>query len=285
MIGVMRLGSWGVEMGIKKLERYVDQCVELGLSDFDHADIYGHYTEEARFGEVIKRRPDLKQKLAITTKCGIKMVAQNRPDHLIKSYNSTSAHIIQSVENSLKVLGVDNIKLLLLHRPDYLMAPEEVRNVFDRLRGEGKVQYFGVSNFSISQFDLLNAYTPLVTHQIEMSLTHLDGLGDGTLDQCLKLGVRPMAWSPFGGGQLFSSSGNSRIKRLQQVIYQLGEKYGASADQISLAWVLKHPSRVIPVIGSSRIKRVQSALSATQLELSHEDWYLLLQASTGEEVA
>lgn len=285
VIGVMRLGTWGVNMRTDDLERYLDQCLDLGLTDFDHADIYGHYTEEAHFGEVIKRRPDLKQKVEITTKCGIKMIADNRPGHTIKSYDSTASHILQSVENSLKDLGIDEIKLLLLHRPDYLMNPDEVAEAFEQLRNQGKVQHVGVSNFSASQFDLLNSKTPLVTNQIEVSLTHLNALNDGTLNQCLQLGIQPMAWSPFGGGEIFSTSENTQIIRIQAIANEIGEKYAATLDQVLLAWVTKHPAGIVPVIGSSKIERVKSALNAAKIELSHEDWYRLLQASTGKEVA
>ncbi|MEL6393519.1 MAG: aldo/keto reductase [Bacteroidota bacterium] len=284
VVGVMRLGTWGVNMDTQELERYIDECLEHGLSDFDHADIYGHYTEEAHFGEVIKRRPDLRQKMEITTKCGIKMRSENRPDHRVKSYDSTAAHIIQSTENSLKELGVERLKLLLLHRPDYLLDPSEVAEAFERLKNEGKVQFFGVSNYTTSQFELLNAQTPLVTNQLEVSLTHPDALDDGTLDQSLRLGLPPMAWSPFGGGQLFTDSEDPQIKRIQQVAGELGETYGASLDQLLLAWILKHPARIVPVIGSSKIQRVKSALDATKIQLSHEDWYQLLEASRGEEV-
>ncbi len=285
IIGTMRLGAWGANLSTSDLERYIDECVDLGLIDFDHADIYGHYTEEARFGEVLKRRPDLVAKLNITTKCSIKLVTENRPSFRLKSYDSSPDHIRKSVDQSLQDLGIEQIELLLLHRPDSLMNPHAVAAVFEELKAAGKVKHVGVSNYSPSQFDLLNSFTPLQTNQVEVSLLHLNALQDGTLDQCLKLGVTPTAWSPFGGGEIFSESSNPRIQRIQKVAKELGEVHGAGVDQILLAWIFKHPAGIVPVTGSSKISRIKTALEASKIQLSHEEWYMLLEASTGEEVA
>ena len=285
IIGTMRLGAWGANLSTSDLERYIDECVDLGLIDFDHADIYGHYTEEARFGEVLKRRPDLVAKLNITTKCSIKLVTENRPSFRLKSYDSSPEHIRKSVDQSLQDLGIEQIELLLLHRPDSLMNPHAVAAVFEELKAAGKVKHVGVSNYSPSQFDLLNSFTPLQTNQVEVSLLHLNALQDGTLDQCLKLGVTPTAWSPFGGGEIFSESSNPRIQRIQKVAKELGEVHGAGVDQILLAWIFKHPAGIVPVTGSSKISRIKTALEASKIQLSHEEWYMLLEASTGEEVA
>lgn len=284
IIGTMRLGIWGVDMSTKELEKYIDQCLELGLKDFDHADIYGHYTEEARFGAVIKKRPDLKSKLQITTKCGIKMLAENRPQHKIKSYNSGKAHIIASAENSLKELGLECLDLYLIHRPDYLMDPAEIAEAVENLKKAGKIKAFGVSNFTSSQFELLNAYTPLATNQIEISLLALEALDDASLDQCMRHKIPPTAWSPFGGGSIFSDQEDPRIKRIRKTATELGEKHGASIDQILLAWLYRHPSGIIPIVGSSKIERIQQAAEAAKIRLSREEWYELLQASRGEEV-
>ena len=281
----MRFGEWGVKMDSKALENFIDVCIDLGLKDFDHADIYGHYSLESEFGEVLKRRRDLKQKIRITTKCGIKLVTKRRPSHRIKSYDSSFQHILKTVDNSLKSLQVDQIDVLLLHRPDYLMNPHEIANAFDQLKQNGKVKHFGVSNFTPSQFELLHSYSPLVTNQIEMSLLHLNALNDGTLDQCLKYRIHPTVWSPFGGGSIFEVSADPRIQRLQKKATTIANRYEATIDQILLAWLKKHPSGIIPIIGSSKIKRVKSALAGLDIQISHEEWYELLEASTGEEVA
>lgn len=285
IIGTMRLGDWGSKMSSQELENFIEACVDMGLTDFDHADIYGHYTEEGRFGEVIKRRPDLKSRIQVTTKCGIRLVTPNRPDHKVKSYDSTKAHILWSAENSLKDLGLDTLDLLLIHRPDYLMNPEEIAEAFETLKKEGKVKHFGVSNFTPSQFDLLNSYTPLLTNQVEISLFHRNAFEDGTLDQCMKLGTVPTAWSPFGGGAIFTDTVNPDMARIRKVLKSLGEKYEASIDQILLAFLRKHPAGIVPVLGTSKVSRIKVAQAALEIELTHQEWYQLWEAALGEEVA
>lgn len=283
VIGAMRLGPWGAQFSTTELERFIDECLELDLTDFDHADIYGHYKQEALFGEVLKRRPDLKQQVEITTKFGIQMLSDNRPRHTIKSYNTSKAYIISSVEQSLQNFGVEKIKLVLIHRPDILMNPDEVAESIEHLKKQGKVDYFGVSNFTPSQFELLNSRTTLATNQIEASITHLNPFFDGTFDQCMNYGIPPMAWSPFGGGQIFHEQ-NEQLNRIRTVSSELGEKYKASLDQILIAFLTKHPAGIIPVIGSSNTDRIKSALQGTKIQLSSEDWYKFLEASRGREV-
>lgn len=284
IVGTMRLGAWGADMDSNTLERYIDACLDLGLKDFDHADIYGHYTEESRFGAVLKRRKDLISKIRLTTKCGIKLLTENRPSHQLKSYDSTKSHILKSVDQSLQDLGVESIELLLLHRPDSLMNPHEVAEAFEELRKSGKIQHVGVSNYSTSQFEMLNSFTPLTTNQVELSLLHLDPLYDGTLDQSIQHGITPMVWSPFGGGEIFSDSADPRIKRIQKTAKELAAAHGVGMDQILLSWVFKHPAGIVPVVGSSKITRIKSALEAKDIQLSHEEWYMLLEASSGNEV-
>ncbi|MEM9723554.1 MAG: aldo/keto reductase, partial [Bacteroidota bacterium] len=226
----------------------------------------------------------LKKKLRITTKCGIKLVTERRPDHTLKSYDSTPAHILTSVDNSLKELGIEQIEVLLLHRPDYLMNVEEIAEEFDRLRSSGKVQAFGVSNFTPAQVELLHSHTPLVTHQVEISLMHRNALENGILEQCQRLRIVPTAWSPFGGGAIFSDSQEAQHIRIKAVATKLGEKYNVGVDQVLLAWILKHPSGILPVVGSSKIERIKRAKAALEVRFSHEEWYELLEAAVGEEV-
>ncbi len=285
IIGTMRLGNWGANLSTQEREKFIDACIDRGLTHFDHADIYGHYTEENLFGKVIRRRPDLKSKIQITTKCGIKLVTPNRPTHAIKSYDTSKNHIIQSAENSLKELGLDVLDILLIHRPDYLMNPHKIAEAVEHLKKEGKIIHFGVSNFSTSQFDLLNSYTPLITNQVEISLLHLYAFENGTLDQCIKNGIRPTAWSPFGGGLLFGQSKEEKIINIQKELQLLSNQYNASIDQLLLAWLYKHPSRIIPILGSTKIERIDSALKSLDIQISREDWYKLWQAAKGHEVA
>jgi len=285
IIGSMRLGEWGSDLSTEELEKFIDACVDLGFNDFDHADIYGHYTEEERFGRVIKRRPDLKSKIQVTTKCGIKLTTPNRPRHKLKSYDSTKEHILSSADNSLKDLGLDCIDVMLIHRPDYLMNPHEIAEAFTILKDAGKVKAFGVSNFTVSQFELLNSFTPLITNQLEISLLHRNAFADGTLDQCLRLGVTPTAWSPFGGGSIFTDDKTPEIQKIKKVATEIGQKVDATLDQVLIAFLLKHPAGIVPIFGSSKIHRVQAIKKALDINLSHEDWYQLWEAAIGQEVA
>ena len=284
IIGTMRLGAWGSNLSTAEYENFIEGCLDLNLIDFDHADIYGHYTTEDDFGNVLKSRKDLRQKMRITTKCGIKLISENRPEHQIKSYDLTAKHIEASVEKSLKSLNTDYLDVLLLHRPDYLFDPYEIAETFSKLKKEGKVLEFGVSNFSPSQFDVLNSLTPLVTNQVEISLLHRNAFEDGTLDQCQKLKVIPSAWSPLGGGLLFKESSDTKIKAIQNTLAILAKKYGAAADQILYAWLKKHPAGIIPVLGTSKIERIKAAQEALSIELTHEEWYMLWEAALGREI-
>lgn len=284
IIGTMRLGTWGSNLSTPEYEHFIEGCLDLGLIDFDHADIYGHYTTEEDFGNVLKSRKDLRQKMRITTKCGIKLISENRPEHKIKSYDLTTDHIEASVEKSLASLQTDYIDVMLLHRPDYLFDPYEIAEVFSKLKKEGKVLAFGVSNFSPSQFDLLNSLTPLVTNQVEISLLQRNAFEDGTLDQCQKLKVIPSAWSPLGGGLLFRDSTDSKVKNIQKTLAILAEKYNAATDQILYAWLKKHPAGIVPVLGTSKIERIQAAYKALDISLTHEEWYMLWEAALGREI-
>ncbi|MGB3466279.1 MAG: aldo/keto reductase [Cyclobacteriaceae bacterium] len=284
-VGTMRLGDWGAKLNTAQIQKFIEDCLETGLTDFDHADIYGDYTTEADFGKALKASPVLKDQIRIITKCGIRMVGKNRPTHRIKSYDLSAAHIRQSVENSLNALSVEKIDVLLLHRPDILLDPHEVAEVFERLRSEGKVQYFGVSNFTPSQFEMLNNATELITNQVEVSVVHLKTLTDGTIDQCMLNNLRPMAWSPLGGGELMGNPKDERLIRIKKTSNRLAEKYGIGLDQLLLAWLLRHPAGIIPVLGTSKSERIRKAVKALDIKLSREEWYDLLQASTGSEVA
>lgn len=285
VIGAMRLGSWGAQLNKTELEIFVKGCLELGLTAFDHADIYGDYTTEAEFGDVLKRNSSLRSQIQLITKCGIRMLAANRPNHRIKSYDSSAAHIVKSVETSLQNLHSDYLDLLLLHRPDYLMEPDEIAKAFDHLKEQGKVLHFGASNFTPSQFEMLIDRFELVTNQVEISLLNRDSLDDGTLDQCLQFGVQPMAWSPLGGGVLFTDAASEDVQRITRVGKELCAKYNCELDTLLYAWLLLHPSGIIPVTGTSKLERIKSAHASLSIELEREDWYILLEAAVGHQVA
>ena len=221
--------------------------------------------------------------MQIVTKCGIMLVSDRRPKHGFKHYDTSREHIIASVENSLRMLGTDRIDLLLIHRPDLLMDPDEVARAFTALREAGKVLYFGVSNFTPSQFDLLASRLdfPLVTNQIELSVMNMEVLHDGTVDQCQKLGISPMAWSPLAEGRLFRDD-TEQAQRLRGALATIGEQLGgASMDQVALAWILRHPAMIVPVLGTGKVERIQSAADAESLVLTREQWFTIWSASKG----
>jgi predicted oxidoreductase len=255
--------------------------VELGITTMDHAAVYGGYSAEERFGEALALRPQLRDRLQIVSKCGIRMRHPRRPEHTLSHYDTSGDHIVASAEQSLRNLRTDRLDLLLIHRPDPLLDADEVAAAFDRLRSDGKVLHFGVSNFKPPQLELLLARVPgLVTNQIEVSATELGAFGDGRLDQLQRLRLRPMAWSPLGGGSLYAPG--ERQERVRAALESMGEALGgAGADQVALAWLLAHPSGMVPVLGSGKRERIRSAAAAASLSLTREQWFSSWIASTG----
>lgn len=264
--------------------RWIEDALALGVTSFDHADIYGGYQAEGLFGEALAISPGLRDRLQIVSKCGIRLVSPQRPTHRVKSYDTTAEHVIASVEASLRALRTDRLDLLLIHRPDVLMDPHELARVFESLRAAGKVLHFGVSNHSPSQLALLHQFHPLVAHQIELSPLQPGALHDGTLDQCISLGLRPMAWSPLGGGRLFNSD-DPQSRRVREVLADLGKRHGVSEATMAYAWILRHPSAPLPITGSGRIDGLRDAVAALDLRLPAEDWYAVWQASAGRDIA
>lgn len=280
--GFWRLMDWDHSPGA--VLNLIHALLELGVTTFDHADIYGDYRCEAAFGEALALEPSLRDRMELVTKCGIKLPSW--PGNTLPHYDTTKAHILQSVENSLQRLHVDTIDVLLIHRPDPFMDADETAAAFEALHQAGKVRYFGVSNFTPSQFDLLQSRldTPLVTNQVEFSALHLDPLYDGTFDQLQRLRVVPQAWSPLAGGRLFTGE-DERAARVRTALVQVGTELGGyTPDQVALAWILAHPARVQPVIGTGKLDRVRSATVAASLTLSREQWFTILKASHGHDV-
>ena len=220
---------------------------------FDHADIYGNYTTEAEFGEALKENPSFRNQMQLITKCGICMVVPYKARHT--KLNITihpQEYIIESAERSLKNLHTDYIDLLLIHRPDALMNPFEIADAFSQLKDAGKVLHFGVSNFNVSQTSLLHSCFPVEVNQVEISILHTDPIYNGVLDQCIKEQILPQSWSPLGGGILNVLQMMKEVRRIMAVAEILGEKYAAGFDQILLAWLMKHPAGIIPILGTTK---------------------------------
>jgi predicted oxidoreductase len=282
--GLWRLKDWGKSPA--EIPEMIHSCLQLGITTFDHADIYGDYNCETLFGAALAESSVRREHIELVTKCGIKLVSKNRPDVSIKHYDTSASHILDSVENSLKNLRTDYIDLLLIHRPDPLMNAREVGEAFSRLKESGKVLYFGVSNFLPSQFELLSAQTdvPLVTNQIEYSVLNTEAQDNGTLDMCQRLKISPMAWSPLGGGRLFHEH-TERIIRLRKAMQDIADELSAdSIDQVALAWILTHPADFVVVVGTGNLDRIKRAVEAEKTKLSRQQWFTIWTASTGHEV-
>lgn len=279
--GMWRLPEW--QLDTADLVRWLEEALALGVTSFDHADIYGGYTVEARFGDALATAPGLRDRMQIVTKFGIKLVAAARPGHGSDSYDTSRAHVMASVENSLRALRTDRIDLLLIHRPDLLMDPDELAEALRLLLAAGKVLYFGVSNHTPGQVAMLRKRHPVATNQIEFSPLQMRALADGTLEQCVDLGMRPMIWSPLAGGRLFSSA-DAQAQRVRTVLEQLAVQHGSTLATMAYAWILRHPSQPHPVTGSGRIAALQEAVAALNVQLSAEDWYRVWVASMGHGV-
>lgn len=278
VLGLWRLAEWNMRPAQQLA--LVEHALELGVTTIDHADIYGDYRGEGLFGEAMAIAPSLRHKLEIVGKCGIKLVSAHRPQHRLKHYDTSRAHIIASVENSLAALRTDYLDLLLIHRPDPLMDADEVAETVDTLRRAGKVRHFGVSNFTPAQFDLLASRVPLVTNQIELSVMHMEPLHDGTLDQCQQHRIAPMVWSALGGGRLFSKD-SPRAAQLRLALTEVGAELDASPTTVAYAWILRHPANPLILTGSQRLAAMREAVAATALTLSREQWFAIWSASTG----
>jgi predicted oxidoreductase len=286
-------GTWNPAEVTPKTEadgrRAVLAAYEAGYTLFDHADVYCDGVAEKIFGQALKEVSGMRERILIATKCGIRKPGDPHGDAPYR-YDFSADHIIRSCEQSLKRLGVERIDLYQLHRPDYLSDPEEVAAVFTRLKEAGKVREFGVSNFRPSQVTALQKVCPmaLVANQVEISLANLHCFHDGTLDQCLAEKITPMAWSPLAAGLL--GDGASRLLPAQQTyrpkpvvaaLEALAKKRGISQTALALAWLLKHPSRIVPIIGSTQSKNIRQAAGADDVELSREEWYGLFAAALG----
>ena len=276
----MSWGYWGKQFSKNEMISLIQHSVTNGITTFDHADIYGGYTTEADFGTAFSESGIHRNAIKLISKCGIQYVGGNRSNK-VKHYNYSKDYIIWSVDESLKLLQTDYLDLLLLHRPSPLMHPNEIAEAITILKKEGKIKRFGVSNFTPSQMEMLSLRIDIDVNQIEFSLTQHEAMYDGTLDYMMLNGITPMAWSPLGS--IFKDD-TEQTRRIHKQLGRLMAKYNATEDQLVLAWLLKHPSSIIPVVGTTKAMRLTQAMEATKIELELEDWFLILVASQGHKV-
>jgi predicted oxidoreductase len=283
--GTMNWGVWDKKLNTQEMIHLINICIENKITTFDHADIYGGYTTEEQFGKAFSESKISREKLQLISKCGIQL--EGSRTNKIKHYDYSKEYIIWSVENSLKNLQTDYLDVLLLHRPSPLMVADEIAEAVEKLKSEGKIIDFGLSNFTTSQTELIRSRikfgtgTEVSYNQIQFSATHYEAMLDGSLDYMQTHDIRPMSWNPLG--TVFRED-IEQTRRLKKLLVQLVEKYGVGSDTILLSWILKHPSKVIPVAGTVNIARIQALMKAVELPLDNLDWFAIWTESMGNKV-
>jgi predicted oxidoreductase len=281
IIGCMSWGAWGKQFSTKEQTDMIRFCTENGNAIFDHADIYGNYTTETDFGKAFVDSGVKREDIQLISKCGIQLINERRGSR-IKHYKYAKEYIISSAEASLKNLKTGYLDTFLLHRPSPLMKPDEISEAITALQDSGKIINFGLSNFTSSQVDLIANSVSVTANQIEFSLTKNEAMFNGTLDKMLQKGIQTMSWSPLG--TVFKDE-TAQTKRIKAVLKKLTKKHETSEDVILLAFILRHPAKVAPVIGTTNKERILKANSALNIHLELQDWFELLAASQGHEVA
>ena len=279
--GVMSWGKWGKNLSNTEMAKLIELNLENGINSFDHADIYGGYTTENEFGKALKLSDVERDEIKLISKCGIQYPCELKSFE-VKHYDYSAKHIRFSVENSLRNLQTDYLDIFLLHRPSPLMNTNEIGDVILNLKNEGKIKKFGVSNFNNSQIKLLKKNIDIEFNQIQYSLSNNQSFADGIIDFCQTKNISVMAWSPLGH---YFKENNEATTRIKPVIERLSDKYSCSVDQILLSWVIKHPAKINPVIGTTKKERILNSVKAINIDLDIEDWFLLLEASLGKRVA
>ena len=282
IFGCMRI----VESGISQdeLRRLVNKCIDLGVDTFDHAPVYGGFTCEKVFGDAVLRYdPSMRKRMKIVTKTGIVPGWRKGNDRVY--YDARKASILAEMDESLERLGTDHVDLLLVHRPDPLADPAETADALDTLIAQGKTLNVGVSNYTPEQMNALQKHlkAPLVTNQLEFSVKAVDNFFNGVSDDLFARGMKPMAWSPLGGGSIFTGDDEKSV-RIRAAVRKLADKYGAEMDTIMYAWLFRHPLEIMAVTGTMNEKRVENAVKATELEIAHNEWYEIAAASRGFDV-
>ncbi len=280
--GVIRWGSWGTKLSSAKMASMISSCVECGVTTFDHADIYGNYTTERQFGDALIFSGIPREDIQLITKCGIIKPCAEKPGFQISHYNTSKRHIIESVEQSLDNLNTDYIDVLMINRPSLIMNYEEMAEAFHMLKESGKVKEFGVVNFSPAQIRAFRKYFPISSNQLELSMTHLSPMTDGTIDTCVEFDMMPMSWSPLGGGSIYTNT--KAGQKLEDRLTKVAEKYDWSLSDMALLFLMHHPAGIIPVVNHSKIDKIKESVDLLDTELSNEQWFEILIATTGEEL-
>ena len=279
--GMWRLGD-DENTSADHVQAKVESCLAQGITTMDQADIYGGYEAEEIFGKALRQAPHLRQQIEIVTKCDIIAPVGRHSAAAVKYYDTGRAHITSSVEASLSLMGIEQIDLLLIHRPDPFMDHHETGAVLDELVKSGKVGCVGVSNFKRHDWTLLQSAmsTKLATNQIEMSLIANQAFTNGDLAYLQEFGVAPMAWSPLAGGGLF----DAKHTALQACMSEIAARYSVDITAVAVAWLLAHPAKILPVMGTNNLERIANISDALKVQISREEWFMLYEKANGAEV-
>jgi len=278
--GTMNWGVWGNSLSTKSVADLIENSIEFGIDTFDNADIYGGYTTEELFGNGLAESGIDRGRIKIISKFGIMYPSDKLPIK-VKHYDYSKEHIIKSVENSLKNLKTDYIDCVLLHRPSPLMNINDISDTINKLLKSGKIKSFGVSNFNTQQMQMFEDKIKIDCNQIECSLTHLEPFYDGTLEYMQTKKIKPMAWKPLGD---YYTKNNDQNNRIIEKVKKFTKKYNCSETQILLSWLIKHPSNIIPVVGTTKKDRLKESIDSISTDFELVDWFEILEASAGKRV-
>lgn len=280
--GMWRIGD-DSDTSPRHVQAKIEACLDQGITTIDQADIYGDYGAEALLGACLKQAPGLRSRIEIITKCDIVAPCGRYADRRVKYYDTSPAHILSSVDQSLAAMGIEVIDLLLLHRPDPMLDHLATGAALDGLIASGKVRAVGVSNFRPHDTALLQSgmKAQIVANQIELSLTAHQALTNGDLAAIQERGMLPMAWSPLGGGQLMTGAPS----KLKTALDAFARQNDVDPSAVALAWLLAHPAGILPVLGTNRIERIRAAADAFRIRMDRQDWFELYTAALGREVA
>jgi predicted oxidoreductase len=279
--GMWRLGD-DDDTSPKRVQAKIEACLAQGITTMDQADIYADYGAEQIMGDALRAAPDLRDRIEIVTKCDIIAPVGRYADRRVKYYDTSAHHITASVEHSLAAMGIDVIDLLLIHRPDPLMHHEETAHALDTLVAAGKVRAVGVSNFKRHDWSLLQSAmeTPLATNQVELSVLHNTPLTDGEVAWMQEKAVPIMAWSPLAGGRLFGPEGAA----VREVLTRVGQEAAVGPEAVAVAWLLRHPALILPVMGTNNLRRIKGLGDALKVTLDRQTWFEIYTAALGHEV-
>mgnify|MGYP001800691131 CR=1 FL=1 len=279
--GMWRIGD-DDDTSPKHIQAKIEACLAQGITPLDQADIYGAYGAQTLLGNTLKNAPGLRDKVEIVSKCGIIAPMGRYAEKPVKYYDTSREHIQASVEASLQEMSIEQIDLLLIHRPDPFMDHIETGRALDELVSSGKVKAVGVSNFKPHDWDLLQSAmtTQLATNQIELSVMAIDAFANGDLAHLQKRNIPPMAWSPLGGGALFASP----LANIARVLQRLADELQSDIASLALAWLIAHPARIIPVAGTNSLHRIRQIGGTLQTPLDRETWFKIYSAALGRDV-